>query len=328
MTDGLLIALLALGLGIAGLLSGMETGVFALSRFRIRRLARLGNRRALRLQRFLEHPENFLWTILLGNILAIWMVITVITHRLERWFGSNSLLFMATVLAVLFLLHIFVDLLPKLLFRRFPNRLSLAGVGGFRLLHGCLAPMVAVVEGLSRRLTRLAGAPAMSGRLLGSRAELRHAIKESTTALSTEELTIVSRILDLQNLRVRDVMTPMDKSATLDARRTVADLLNLVRERHVSYVPVWKETGSVRRILGVVLLASLLFEEARDPSTPLELLVRPALFVDESARLEDALRMMQRARQRLGVVLGPQRTEIGVITLNDILRAMFGEVRV
>jgi CBS domain containing-hemolysin-like protein len=320
---------LMLALGVAFLLSGMESGVFTLSRFRIRRLARQGDRRAVRLQHYLDHPERFLWTILIGNTLAAWVVITLVTLQLEQWLGAEPMLFMPAVGTVLFLLYVFADLFPKLLFRRLPNRLCLAGVGSFRLVDAALAPVVGAAEVIANRLSRVPGGrAALPGRLPGSRAELRQVMQDSSSSLSREEMVMINRILDLQNLRVRDVMTPMDRAVTLDAGLAVSALLDLVRERHVSYIPLWKGTGAARRVLGVVALSSVLYEENIDPATPLEQLVQPAMFLDETVRLEDALRVIQRGRQRLAVVLNAQRAESGVITLNDILRVMFGELRI
>jgi CBS domain containing-hemolysin-like protein len=326
--NGILVGLLVVALAMAALLSGMEAGVFALSRYRIRRLAREGDRRALRLHKYLEQPENFLWTILVGNTLAAWVVITLVGLGLQRRLGERPLLFMTCVVGVLLLLYVFADLLPKLLFRRFPNRLSLAGVSPFRFVHVALSPIVDATEWVSQLFLRLSGKPFQSARLLGNRAELRYAIKESATSLSPEELEMINRIMDLRNLRIRDVMTPIERAATLDAAATVGDLLELVQQRQVSFVPLWEDSGPQRRILGVVALSSVLYGGPPDTSRPLEQLVQPALFVGEKTRFEDALRVMQRGRQRLAIVLNAQRAESGVVTLNDILRAMFGEVRI
>lgn len=327
MTEGLLIAFLLLALGVAFLLSGIEAGVFALSRFRIRRLARQGDQRAAMLQQFLDHPESFLWTILVGNTLAAGLVVAIGTLALGRWLGSSAA-YAGAILAMLLVLFVFADLLPKLLFRRFPNRLCLLAVGPFRVLRALLSPMVGTTEWVSRRLLRLTGGQAFTGRLFGSRAELRQVIEESSASLSREELVMINRILDLQNLRVRDVMTPIERAVSLEASHTVDQLLGVVRERRVSYVPLWKDIGRGRRILGVVSVGGLLFDGEPELAQPLESLVQPAVFVDETTRLEDAVRQLQRGRQRLAVVLDSRRREVGVITLNDILRTMFGEVRV
>lgn len=328
MNTGITIAVAVLALGVAFLFSGMEAGVFALSRFRIRRMARQGDHRAARLQHYLDRPENFLWTIVVGNALATLVVVSLAAQHLERWLTSRSLYFAPVVAVVLLVWYVFGDLLPKILFRRFPNRLCMLCIGPFRLLHGVLSPLVGIAEWIARQMLRWSGGREFTGRLFGTRAELRQVIEASSQALSSEEVVMINRILDLQNRRVRDVMTPMAKAATLESTAVVADLCRLGRERRISYVPLWQGSGGRRRVLGVAPLSSVLYDATVLPDAPLETLVQPALFVDEGMRLEDALRVMQRSRHRLAIVLNAQRRETGVVTLNDILRAMFGEVRV
>ncbi|MGE3309547.1 MAG: CNNM domain-containing protein [Limisphaerales bacterium] len=317
-----------IALGVAFLLSGMEAGVFALSRLRIRRIARQGGHRAARLQAFLDHPENFLWTILIGNTLATFTVVTLAALEFRARLASSPGGFMVVMMGLLLVLYVFADLLPKILFRRFPNRLCLMGVPFFRLLHVVLAPAVGATEWISNGLLRWTGGRAFTGRLFGSRAELRQAIEESAQSLSREEIAMINRILDLRNLRVGDRMTPMAEATTLPAEGSVADLLDVVRARRVSSVPLWKGVGRERRIHGVVSVPLLIYEGNPEPSHPLQSLVIPALFVQTDDPLDAALRTMQRGRQRFAVVLDARRREVGVITLNDILGSMFGEVRV
>ncbi len=322
------ISVVAAASAVAFLLSGMEAGVFALSRFRIRRLARQGDPRAARLQRYLDHPENFLWTILVGHTLAAFVVVALITRHFQKHLAASPIAFTATVVGALLVFYVFADLLPKVLFRRFPNRFSLLCVVPFRALHVLLAPAVEAAEWGSLHLLRLTGGQAFTGRLFASRAEFRQVIEETAQSLSREELVMINRILDLQNIRVRDVMTPIDRAACLDGHRSVKDLLELARLRHVSNVPLWNTGPSGRRIHGVVSIADALFDPSVTTDRSLASLVRPAIFVDEGMRLEDALKVMQRGRLRLAVVLNAPRREIGIVTLNDILRAMFGEVGV
>ena len=84
---------------------------------------------------------------------------------------------------------------------------------------------------------------------------------------------------------------------------------------------------SRRRIVGVVGLRTLLFAEDLDPKKTAGDFLKPALFLDQEMRLEVALRHMQRTGQRLAIVLGRDRAELGVISLQDILQVIFGEVR-
>src|SRR5258707_11953992 len=103
---------LILCLLLSFLLSGMEAGVFALNRLRVRRLARAGKPSAKILQRFLENPEKFLWTILVGNTLANFLILGWILVRLHEWlFGYRAWGIAAFALGV-FLFYTLCDLLP------------------------------------------------------------------------------------------------------------------------------------------------------------------------------------------------------------------------
>src|SRR5271170_4292102 len=128
------------------LLSGMEAGVFVLNRLRVRRLARAGRPSAGLLNRFLENPERFLWTILVGNTLANFLILGFTLAKIHEWFLGNTILIVAIFTAAVFLFYAFFDLLPKMLFRTFPNRLCLAAARVFRLVNFILSPLVSIVE--------------------------------------------------------------------------------------------------------------------------------------------------------------------------------------
>src|SRR5271169_974136 len=129
---------LVLCLLLAFLLSGMEAGVFALNRLRVRRLARAGKPSARSLNRFLENPEKFLWTILVGNTLANFMILGFTLAKIHEWFLGNNALIIAVFAVTTFLFYAFFDLLPKMLFRAHPNSWCLSAASVFRLVHFAL----------------------------------------------------------------------------------------------------------------------------------------------------------------------------------------------
>jgi len=114
---------LALCLLLSFLLSGLEAGVFALSRLHVRRLARSGERSAKLLNQFLENPERFLWTILVGNTLANFLILGFILVQINGQFVGQHLAIAAIFGGAVFLFYTLFDLLPKMLFRAFPNQL-------------------------------------------------------------------------------------------------------------------------------------------------------------------------------------------------------------
>ena len=200
-------------------LSGMEAGVMALSRLRIRQQMRAGRPSAKVLHQFLENPENFLWTIVVGNTLVNFVVLgwffstlyeSVSLHSgwFALWFGVVGLVF-----------YTFFDLLPKMLFRTYPNRLCLALARPFRVLHIGLRPLVAVAERGSRMLLRWSGGKMYAGHLFGNREELRLVTQDSEQVFSSEERAMINRVLDLENLTVRQIARPLAEATTFRLKR-------------------------------------------------------------------------------------------------------------
>ena len=317
---------IAAGLALSFFFSGMEAGVFALSRVRIRRLMRGGNSNARRLNRYLEHPEDFLWTILAGNTLANFAVASLVVIGSRNLMREHPLLFGLGFVVGALGFYAFCELLPKMLFRLYPNRLCLWFSRLFSVVHFLLRPVVALLRWLATGLLRWTGGKTFAGRLFGTREELRVLMQESAQELSSEERGMINRVLDLQNLTVSHILVPMPRAATVTTDTLVAEAMTLCRERSLSRLPVWRG-GGVRRIEGLFNLKSLLYRADLDPKRRVGDYVKPAAFVDADMRLEEAMRHLQRAGQRLAIVLDRDGREVGIISLQDVLKALFGEVR-
>jgi len=320
--EGLLPALFGVCLGVSFLLSGMEAGVLALSRIRIRQQMRAGNRRAEVLYGYLEHPESFLWTILVGNTLANFAVLSIAAVVLHRQFADRPLLLFVTFLAFVLIFYTLFELLPKILFRFYPNRLCMLLSAPFRLIHILVRPLVVVTTIISDTVLAWTGGKRFTGHLFGNRDELRLVMQESAQSFTSEERAMINRVLDLQNLSVSHVTVPLTNVATAEENTSVRDLFALFRERGVSRIPVWRMNS--RRIAGVVVLKTLIFEADADSNQTARDFLRPALFVDGEMRLERALRQMQRGGQRVAIVLDRAGRETGIISLHDILQVIFG----
>ncbi len=319
------------GLGLCLLLSfflsGMEAGVFALNRLRVRRLARTGNVQAQVLQGFLEQPEKFLWTILVGNTLVNFLLLGWVIAKLHDWFFGRTLLIIALFAVIVFGFYAFADLLPKMLFRAYPNRLCLASANVVRLVHLALAPLVFLVESISQTVLRWRGSRAFTGRLFGNREEMRAVMAEAAQALTGEEHAMVNRVLDLQHFTVAQITIPMAKTFSLEVSSPIREALQVAREKNLSRLPVWETRDGKKRIAGMLDVSALLFIENLEVEKTAGEFMSPALFLDDDTRLEVALRRMQRAGQRLAIVLARDGHETGVVALEDILKLMFGEVK-
>ena len=137
---------------------------------------------------------------------------------------------------------------------------------------------------------------------------------------------MINRVLDLQNMTVQQAMKPMDLTVTAPSQAPIADVLVLCKERRLTRLPIWEDRAGSKRIIGLISLKSVLFQPNLDTSKRTAEFVKPALFLDETTRLEVALRRMQRSGQRLAIVLGRDGRESGILSLQDVLKIIFGEV--
>jgi putative hemolysin len=306
-------------------LSGMEAGVFAVNRLRIRQLRRRGNRRAAVLLRFLEQPEDFLWTILVGNILVNFVFFSLLVIGLFDVFHGRIFWPALIFLLVVFVFFSLCELLPKMLFRAFPNRLSLMLVNPFRFVHWGLTPLVALIKHSSRALLRWTQGRQFTPNVFGNREELRFVMQESAHGLTSEERAMINRVLDLQHLTVGSLMIPMSRTVSVRENTPVAEIVRLCRETGLTRLVVFDREGT--RVTGVVSGNSIIYQsEGWDGKTAADFL-KPAPFLGEDLRLEEALKRMQRAGRRLAVVVTRDNKEIGILGLQDILKVIFGEVR-
>src|ERR1035437_5127850 len=326
-TNPIIWAAFVLCLVVSFVLSGMEAGVFALSRLRIRQQMRAGQPSGKGLHHYLENPENFLWTILVGNTVANFLILGWLVAKLHEALGAYRVWFVVVFSVIVFFFYAFFDLLPKMLFRMQPNRLCLLLARPFRFIHLALRPLVALVETFSGALLRWRGGKAFTPHLFGNREELRLVMQESAQAFTSEERTMINRVLDLQTLTVRQAMKPVEQAVALTAQTPVSAALALFRERKLTRLPVWENRDGQQRIVGLLVLNTLLYHPALDMNKPVGEYVKPALYLDEDLRLEVALRRFQRSGQRLAIVLGRDRREIGLLSLQDVLTGIFGEVK-
>ena len=312
-------------LALSFLLSGMEAGVFALSRLRIRQQVRSGSFSAKVLQQYLDNPENFLWTILVGNTVANFLILGWIVVALHEALAGHWFWFGILYMVIVFFFYAFFDFLPKMLFRTYPTRLCVALARPFRIIYWSLRPLVAVVEWFSELLLHWRGGKIFTGHLFGNREELR-LLMQSAQAFTSEERTMIDRVLDLQTLTVRQAMLPLERAVTVTAQTPIREVFSLARQKELTRFPVWETRDGGRRIIGLLTVDTLIYRSVLDVEKTAADYVQPALYLEEDLRLEIALRRMQRGGHRLAIVLARDRRELGLLSLQDVLRVIFGEV--
>lgn len=356
MSDIVFTIVFFVGICVSFLLSGIEAGLFQLNRLRLRNMVRRGDKRATTLMQYLEQPERFLWTILVGNIIANVTVVTMAAIFIKKLI-NNTAVFWFVFLIFVFAFYVVCDLIPKILFRTYSTPLCLSLVFPFRFIYTILSPIVFVINQVAKNVIKLTGGKAYTGKIFVSREEVRYFMREASDGLSKEELTMIDRVLDIKKITVKHLTIPFHEVTTVDLRAPIQIALDLFNKTGFSHLPVIQKKNGNIAVAGIISLRDVIYSvdaplacSGKEPSHQIsenkssndfkELdnlesipavktiahYLKPALFIHEDIKLEEALRKLQRSGRKLAIVLDSEHREIGIITLNDILGFMFGEV--
>lgn len=149
-------------------------------------------------------------------------------------------------------------------------------------------------------------------------------MQESAPSLTSEERVMINRVLDLQNVRVRNITVPFSQVVYLNDTTPMSEVVKICRERNLTRMPIFR--SETKRVMGTMDMDAVIYRNDLDLNKPASAYVRGALFLPEDLLLEEAMRRMQRTGDRLAIVLDREQRERGIVSLQDILKVIFGEV--
>lgn len=304
---------------VRGLFAGYETGFVSLNRIRIRHLAEEEkNPRAARLLRYIERPDRMLTMLLVGTNL----VTVVGTVALTRQIGA---LYATLVATPAFL--IFSEIIPKSVFRAHPNRTTLWFLPAIRLFYGLLSPLTTPVYWLTRAFLRLVGErgqyiPAP----MSSPEDVRHLVDESAEqgSIEPEEQRMIHSVMGLHSTHAKEIMTPRIDIQALPDTATKQELLATFERTGRTRIPIYHET--IDTVVGVVNVHDVLLDA--EPQKPdIARFIRDIMHVPDTMAVDDLFDALKKEKQHMAIVTDEYGGTDGLITIEDILEQIFGEIR-
>jgi magnesium and cobalt exporter, CNNM family len=322
---GMLVGLVVVLIVLSAFFSATETALMSLNRYRLRHQARAGNRAARIAERLLQRPDRLIGVILLGNTgtnIAAAALVTFIALRV----GGERAIF-ASTLALTVIVLIFAEVAPKTLAALNPPRYALPSAPIYYVLLKIVYPVVWVLNLITNGLLRLLGVRAdkIASHSL-SADELRTIVAEAGVMVPRRHQRMLLSILDLDAIRVDDVMVPRQEVIGLDLDRDWLDNLGIIQTSQHDRLPVYR--GDIDNIVGVTRVRDLLPELVRGELTQAILLerIREPNFVPEGTPLNKQLLNFQQTRRRSAFVVDEYGDVQGLITTQDILREIVGEL--
>jgi putative hemolysin len=317
--DPLLLLISLLG---SAFYSGMETGVVSINRLRLQHLIRRRAPGAETIRRFLDNPDLLLGTTLLGNNLCNVVIAVTSASLAVSWLGPAGL-WVASLASTLVLL-LFGEYLPKAWFRSYPAFRVLPYA---RLLSGSGTVFYPVSMGIMQLADWLvpgAKSADQSTHLI-TREELAYLAKEGEQAgtFSAGEREMVRGVLDLQYTTCADLMVPRKDIATAAPAMPVETVLKIARERRISRLPIYDP--ETRSFTGLIYVMDVLMNPAAGKRVAKDY-ARPPQFVGLSDRVDQVLPRMRFSRQPMALVRDPSGQVAGLITTEDILEKIVGQL--
>lgn len=319
---------------LSAFFSGSETALTAASKNLMHRLSQDGNKRADQVNKLRMKKERLIGAILLGNNLVNILASALATSMLIAMFGEAGV-FYAT-LAMTLLVLIFAEILPKTYALKFANQASLAVAPILGVLVAILAPITAGINIIVQFTLHMMGIDVKSGEELGSaEEELRGAIElheaedDDTTH---DERAMLRSVLDLGDVQVGEIMIHRKNVEAIDINQPASKVIAEVLNSPYTRIPLWEDDPD--NIVGVLHAKALLRaikqkqeqgEYELDDLNILDLAADP-WFVPEQTNLDDQLRAFRDRREHFALVVDEYGSLMGVVTLEDIIEEIVGDI--
>ncbi len=315
--------IIALAVLVTALLSASEMAFIAANRVRLRHLAETGDTVAARYLEAFRSPERMLSTAMMGVTIAHIAASSFATWALLPIAGAWTA-FVVTVTLVPVML-VFGEVIPKTAARERSTAMIRRLFPVLQVATMILAPITWGARALVGGALKAVGLRGATTRQFVSREELKLLLQlEPTEAdVTSTEAEMIDKIFDLGETAVREIMVPLVDVAALPENATPDDAVRLIQERGFSRLPVYADREL--NIVGVVTTMDLLRRgaEARDLKT----LMRPATYAPETKRIDELLTEMQKGRVQLAVVVDEYGAAVGIVTIEDIVEQIVGEIQ-
>ena len=313
---------------LSGLTSGTETAMTAASRAKLAALVAEGNRRARTAQRLLENRERLISTLLLGNNAFNIVAAAMATELFLRLAGEAGVVYASFVMTVLVV--IFAEVLPKTYAIRHPEGFSLTMAPVVRVFVVVLTPLTRILDLLINLILRALGAQTSAAPLAQAYEEIRGTIElhREEGEIAKHDRDMLGGILDLGEVSVSDIMTHRRDMVTIDGSLDLDTIVKVVEDNPFTRYPVWR--GEPDQVVGYLHARDLLVavKHAGPGGTPVDVdaLLSEPWFIPDTTSLKHQLLAFRQRRQHLAMVVDEYGSLMGLVTLEDIIEEIVGDI--
>jgi putative hemolysin len=318
------IILLVLLLILSGFFSASETALVALSPAKVRTLIQQKKRGSKSVGRLKAHPHKLLITILVGNNLVNIMASVYATIVFQQILGHGALGIITGVLTLFIL--IFGEIVPKSFAQAYCKQLSRLVAPPLYLIYILLSPVVWILDLLVKGLLRTTASDQKDQHVTEEELKAFVSIGAEEGAIEKGEQVLIENVLQFNDTRVEEIMVPRVKIQALPVESTLHEVADFVMKGHHSRIPVYKE--SIDNVVGLITIKDIIQHmHAGKMQIPLsELNLLKPFKIPASKKINRLFHEFQKRRMHLAIVLDEHGGTVGLITLEDILEEIVGEI--
>ena len=322
--DAIQLVVLVILLFLSAFFSSAETAMTTVNKILIMSRANMGNRRAKTLLKIIDNPGKLLSTILVGNNIVNLSASSLATTWTTRVFG-NAFVGVATGILTLLVL-LFGEITPKTMATIYAEKISLSYAPVIYLLMKVLTPVIFLVNKLSNGILRLLGIDPDGKQNTMTEQELRTIVDVSHEdgVIESEEKQMIYNVFDFGDSRAKDVMVPRIDMSFIDVNATYEELLEAFKEDGYTRYPVFED--STDNIIGTINMKDLLLWNPEEKFSIRNILRKP-YFTYEHKSTASLLMEMKEYSVNFVIVLDEYGATAGMITMEDLLEEIVGEIR-
>lgn len=322
-----------IGLVARATFSFLETSITALRLFKLKELATSTTQYAALFYALEKTPHRILITILIANSLADVTTAAVATHIMEQLFAylqlSGSLGFSLGIGIATLAILIFGEIIPKNLAKAGGDRLFRSSLWITNILFHLLKyPVTFLIKFSDFLIKKIGGEESVEAgsEWVSSEKEIQFLIDyiNEKGLMETEKTEMLQNIFDLGRTPVKEVLVPATDIISVSVNATIKDTLEIFITHTFTRLPVYE--GSVDNVIGMVHLKDVFAIVSLNQEKPLRQIVRPIMFIPESVKINQLLREFRQQRMHIAIVLNEHGSVVGLITLEDILEEIVGDI--
>ena len=314
------IVLIVVLIGLSAFFSSCETAFSSVSKVRLKNYASQGNKNAKKALNIVENFDKALTTILIGNNIVNIASSSIATVLFTKTFGAGGVGIATMVMTVVVL--IFGEITPKTFAKENSEKLSLAFAPYITLLIKVLTPIVWLFTQLKNLMGKFYSNTEQPS---VTEDELKYIIEEieEQGVLEEQESDLVRSALDFDDITVNEILTPRVKVVSVDINTPVEEVKNIFLTEMYSRLPVYEK--NIDNIIGIITEKEFFHMENEGKSNISEI-VQDVLHVSELKLISEVLKEMQLKKSHMAVVMDQYGGTKGIITIEDILEQLVGEI--